>query len=294
MLLRTAVTLTILAAAVMPAAALSVVKLEVLQPVADGSGLLAPRGLCRDGLRDMLVVADTEGDRVLLLDSQGGVRKVLGRESELRRPVAVAVTRDAVLYIAERERPALKVRRAYDSANPEEYEILDLAPHGGSRPVQPVALHAGADGNLYVVDAGNRQVLVLAADGSLRHSIRRLGEPVDVWGDSRTILAADPNLGRIHILSSADGKSRRTVGDNPSNWPQQLRAMSVTMDHRERIWTLDENGVIRVIDLLGNRLFVLPGDDLFAPTDLVVDPEGRLYVLERGGNQITVYEIIEF
>jgi len=290
---RAIAVLFVVTAVASPASALGVEKIDVLEPVADGAGLLAPTALGRDALRDTLVVADTEGDRVLLLDRQGGVRKVLGREGGLRRPVAVAVSRQGVLYVAERKRENLQTLVAYDSADPEEFVSLDLSPHRGAKAVEPVALHVDARGRLYVVDRANRQLLVLAPDGSLTLRLTRVGKPVDVWADGQRILLADPAFGRIQVYD-AQGKWRRSVGDSPSRAALPLRPISISVDRHERIWVVEEDGGIQVLDPIGNRLLSVPGDDLFDPSDALIDLEGTFWVLERGGNRIAVFAVREF
>lgn len=282
----------VLATAIPAALGLGVQKVDVLDPAAGGYRLSAPSGMARDRLRDLLVVADTEGGNIVVLDFAGNPHKILGRAGELQLPTAVAVS-GSRLFIAEKNRRGLKVLSAYDSEEPERYETLELGGGGESQPVDPVALHVDESGTLYVADRVNRQVLVIGPDGKQRLTLSRVGDPVDVWAGRGRILVADARSGSIRVYG-ADGKFRRSLGDSPARSPAPLHPAAVTMDRRERVWVVQEDGGVLAMDLIGNRLVSLPERTFFAPSDVVLDSDGSLFVLERGGNRIAVCAVREF
>jgi hypothetical protein len=285
--------LAALVATVCPAFSLSLEKIDEIVPLGTDIGLLSPSGLCYDEFRGVLIVADTEAHQVLILDRQGNVRKVHGRDGGLRFPRAVAANRGGSLFIAERESEVLKVAEAYDSAVTQVYERIDLSPFRRRRPVEPVALFVDGENNLLVADRGNRQVLVIGPDRKLRSALPDVGEPADVWSSQGKILVADPGFGGIRVY---DDGSRwlRTLGMDPARFQAPLRARSLAVDLRERVWLVEESGGVRALDSLGNPLFSAAAGTLFAPVDLAVDSQNHLYILEQGGGRISVFRINEF
>ncbi len=282
-------------AAAGPVLALGLVKVRELDPAPGGNRLLAPADMVRDQRRDTLVVSDTEGGHVFLLDFHGNARTVLGKEGRLQLPTALAVSREGTLYIAERNREVLKVLEDYDSPEKEVYQDLDLSPYRWSKPVEPAALYVDPGGNLLVADKGNRQVLVLGPgpEPELKLRILKVGAPVDLWADDGRILVADARSGAIRVYDRT-GRLQRTLGDAPSRRPVPLRPAAFTVDRRERIWVVEPTGGLRVLDLLGNERFRMPDGTFLDPSSIESDPRGAILVLERGGNRILEYERSEF
>lgn len=262
-------------------------------PAGSDAGLMSPSGLWFDRLRDNLLIADTENNRILLVNQQGDVIKTLGRKGELYLPISVAVNLRGTLFVAERNKSVLKVLPAYDGLTQDEYQLLDLSSYAGSRQVQPVALFVDEDGALYVCDRGNRQLLVFNSDRSLRMAIPKVGKPADVWVQGGKIYIADPAFGGVRVYNQ-DGYRERTLGDSANNFSIPLRSRAIAVDRRNRIWVLEESGAIRAIDLLGNPLLNRKLVGLFSPIDLALDNNNNLYVLEHGGNKVTVFLISEF
>jgi DNA-binding beta-propeller fold protein YncE len=287
------VILAVLVATVRPALSLGLKKIDEIVPLGTDAGLLSPSGLWYDEFRGLLIVADTEAHQVLVLDRQGNVRKTHGRDGRLRLPLAVATDRGGALFIAERESEVLKVAAAYDSAVTEAYQVIDLSPFRQRRLVEPVALFVDRDNNLLVADRGNRQVLVIGPDRKLKLALPDVGEPADVWSATGKILVADPGFGGIRVYD-AKGRWLRTLGTDPARFPAPLRARSLSVDSRERVWLVEETGGIRALDSLGNPLFSGASGTLFTPSDLAVDHQNNLYVLEQGAGRISVFQIGEF
>ncbi len=262
-------------------------------PAGTDAGLLSPSGLWFDRLKDNLLIADTENNRILLVNQQGDVIKTLGHQGELYLPVAVAVNRRGILFIAERNKSVLKVLPAYDGLTQDEYQLLDLSSYAQSRPVQPVALFVDEDEALYICDRGNRQLLVFNNDRSLRMVIPKVGEPADVWVREKKIYIAEPAFGGVRVYNQ-NGSWERTLGDSANNFSNPLRSRAIAVDRRNRLWVLEESGAIRALDFLGKPLFTKGPAGLFSPVDLALDNHNNLYVLERGGNRVTVFLINEF
>lgn len=278
-----------------PSLALGLETLEAIGASGTDTGLLNPSAFWLDNLRGYLVVANTQARQVVVLNQQGQAVKVLGKKGELSLPVAVAGSGDGTLYIAERGSETLKVMTGYDTAVTEEYRPLDLLPYRRSASVQPVALHVDQGGNLYVADRGNRQIIVLDRDEKFKFSIQGVGEPTDLWVErTGEILVADPGFGGIRVYN-AQGLPLRTLGSGFSaKFAEPLRVRGMAVDRAGRIWIVEEAGQkIKAIDSTGNLLLNYVGM-FFSPVDLAVDDKDNLYVLEQGGNRISVFRITGF
>lgn len=271
---------------------LSVEKVGTIIPSGMDTGLLNPLGLCYDYLRNYLIVANTDAHRIAILNRDGNAVKVLGKRGDLRHPRAVAVSRRATLYIAERGSEKLKILKDYDSGSREEYHDLDLAAHRRKAAVQPVAIFVDTEGNIYVADRGNRQVLVFGKDEKFKLSIHDVGEPTDVWVSSGDIFVSDQGFGGIRVYSNK-GRLIQTLGVSPAKFREPLRVKALAVDRRMRIWVVEDFGQgIKAIDSLGNPVFTLP-ESLFSPVDVALDEHGNFYVLERGGGRISIFHILE-
>jgi sugar lactone lactonase YvrE len=290
--MRAGCVLALLLSVSSPAFPLGLEKAVVIFPSGADAALLSPAGLWYDEARGYLLVADPLLHRVFVLDRKGDPVKVLGKSGDLRFPRAVAASRGGTLYVAGRESEAVKIASQYDSLSGEEFRTLDLSPFRRSAPVQPVALFADSNGDLFVADRGNRQVLAIGADGKLRFSITDVGEPADVVVDrSGKIYVADPGFGGIRLYDGR-GNYLRTLGTQPSQLREPLRPKALAVDLRGRIWVLDEGGRgIRALDVAGNPLFFMGGDGLLSPADLAIDAQDNLYVLEEAGRRISVFSI---
>lgn len=285
------VTLLILPA---PAFPLGLEKRETILPSGTESGLQNPAAIWFDRIRGYLVVANTHARQVLVLNRQGQVLKVIGKEGEVTFPIAVGGKGDGTLFVAEKGSEGLKIFPRYDSLTEKESGLLDLAPFRRSTLVQPVALHLDEEGKLYVLDRGNRQVLVFGSDGKFRFAILDVGDPADLAVDaSGNIFLADPGFGGIRVFAPT-GKWLRTIGGYTSQFREPLRARGVTVDRRGRVWLVEEASQrIRALDSFGNLLFTMEAG-LVIPADIVTDGNDNLFVLEQGGNRITSFHIREF
>lgn len=275
-----------------PVQALSLEKIGSINPIGvDGD--ISPSGLWYDPQQALLGIADTENNRVLLLDRQGNLFKALGRRGQLSWPLAGSTSNGSMLYLAERDSAVIKLVADYSSLTREEYTPFDLSRFAVNHPVQPVALFSSDDGSLYVCDRGNRQLLIFDKNRRLQRVVPKVGEPTDVWVTRQNIYLADPGYGGIRVYN-LQGEWLRTLGDSTTYFPTPLRPRAIAVDRRERLWVLDESGSLHALDALGNPRFSKRLFDLFLPVDLALDHQNNLYVLERGGNRITVFRINEF
>lgn len=288
------ISLALLFMAAAPAFPLGLEKVGVLTPSGMDSGFLNPAGLWYDYLRGFLVVANTQARQLVVLNRQGQALQVLEKRGAPGFPLAVAGNRAGTLYIAERNSESLKVLPAYDAATRGEDRSLDLAPYRRAAPVQALALFVDSDGNLYVADRGNRQILIFDANEKLKNTITDVGDPADIWVDAAgKILLADPGFGGIRVYSPS-GSWLRTLGGGSGQLREPLRVRAMAVDRQGRIWVVEEAGRgIKAIDSQGN-LLMNSESGLISPADLAIDDQDNLYVLEQGSNRITIFRISGF
>lgn len=296
---RVGLALAMLHMSILPGFSLGLEHVDVIIPTGMSVPLLGPSGLCYDNFLGFLVVANTEAHRVAILDRQGHAFKMLGEKGDLHLPRAVAVNSGGTLFIALKGSEKLKVLPQYNSGTGEEYHELDLSAQRRKTTVNPVALYVDLDGNLYVADRGNRQILVFGANEKFKFFIADVGDPTDVWASSGKIYVSDPGFGGVRVYDDK-GKRMRTLGTEPSQFREPLRGQALALDRRERLWVVEEaDQGIKVLDSLGNLIASLPFGygrqlDIFSAVDLSIDQNNYLYLLERGRGRITVFRISEF
>jgi hypothetical protein len=296
---RTGFTLALLHLSIVPGLPVGLEQMAVIVPRGMDISLLSPLGFYYDAFRGLFIIANTEAHRVDILNREGDSFKVLGKRGDLRHPRAVVADRDGTLFIALKDSETLKVLPQYDSGTGEDFHDLDLSSQRRRTAVQAVGLDVDRDGNLYVADRGNRQIIVFDRHQKFKFSIPDVGEPTDIATGSGMFFVADPGFGGARVYSEK-GKRLRTLGVEPGQLAEPLRIKALAVDRRERLWVLEEaDRGIKALDAFGNLLADLPFGpagrlDIFSAVDLTIDPDQFLYVLERGKGQIRVLRIHEF
>lgn len=278
----------------MTALSLGIEKIDVITPSGMDIGLIGPAAICYDDLRNLLIVANTEAHQVAILNRHGIALKVLGKGGDLLFPTAVAVTKKGTLFIAERGRENLKIIPQYEAGIQEEYRTLDLSSYRRTAAVQPSALFVNTTGHLYIADRSNRQILVFDSNEHFKFQITDVGEPADVWAGSGKIYVSDTGFGGIRVYSD-EGRILPQLGTSPAKFRDPLRIRTLAVDRRQRIWAVEEGNGIKVIDIFDNLLLTVKQEKsgLFSSVDMTIDGNNNLYVLERGGNRISVFQITE-
>jgi DNA-binding beta-propeller fold protein YncE len=164
-------------------------------------------------------------------------------------------------------------------------DVLDLrarelryhTPSGEGKLVSPVNIALDRDGTRYVADSASGQVLIFGADDSFRGALGK-----------RTAGAA-----RAHSRIAAVASSAATDGAEEAMKPTDVQVAG------DRIYVADlKNQCVRVYDKARRTLlFTIPRDPgkadlqskLFAPVNLAVDVQGRLYVSDLGAFRVQQY-----
>ena len=128
----------------------------------------------------------------------------------------------------------------------------------------PASLALGPEGQLYLVDLGNRRICVLDPDGTLR----------TFMGPGHSLVAASAN-GFAPYAVAADAEGRVLVADRGN----------------QRIWQLDPDGRGRPVAGNGQRGFSGDGDPsalarLADPRAVVVGPDASIYVADTGNRRV--------
>jgi DNA-binding beta-propeller fold protein YncE len=222
---------------------------------ADGMiSFLAPSGLALDAERGLLV-ADAELGVVVRLDAAGAPRKPIG-QGQLKRPTGVA--RDPVrglIYVADAYAHDIKVFA-------DDGRLLHTMGARGSEPGEfnyPTHL-AFANGRLFVTDALNSRVQVLAADGAggvaqigtrglyVGNLVRPKGVAVDGEGNVYVVESFYDSL----LVYSDGGEFLMPLGGTGTGTGRFYLPAGGWVDPRNRVFVADMfNGRVVVFQFLG-------------------------------------------
>ncbi len=195
----------------------------------------------------------------------------------------------------------------------------ELRPARQSALAVPAGLALGPEGQLYIVDLGNRQIRVVGADGTLRtlmgpdhplvatapNTFAPYGVAADAGGQ---VLVADRANHRVWQLDP-EGRGRAVAGNglrgfsgdgNPSTLARLADPRAVAVGPDASIYIADTgNRRVRRVDSQG-RITTLAGDGgelpwsgrraarqaSLKPIDLDFDPQGRLLILDELGPRL--------
>jgi len=140
-------------------------------------------------------------------------------------------------------------------------QVFDLAkkrghyfvPRGEGRFVMPINITIDSDGTRYIADTGREQVLIFGKDGTYQGAIGKKDEmkPCDVAVTADRLYVADLKNHCIQVLNKSDHKTLFTIPRDPKAGEGKL----------------------------------------FSPTNLALDPQGRLLVSDTGAFTVLVYDL---
>ena len=181
---------------------------------------LARRKLFRFGLREpnalklpqaialdaagLVYVLDSVARKVVVFDSLGlFVSAITFEKDAFSNPIAVAVSSDGnTIYVVDRGDIANNEHKVV-AFSPDGTERFRIGPRGSENGQFniPLAAAVGADGALYVVDAGNFRVQVFDANGQFKRVFGGVGSELGRFSRPRSI--ALDNEGNIYVTDSA-------------------------------------------------------------------------------------------
>jgi DNA-binding beta-propeller fold protein YncE len=260
--------------------------------------LNAPRAVAAVG--DKFYIADTEANRVVVLDKSGKVVQAWGqkgnKQGQLREPAGIAVDEQGRVYVADTGNDRIQVFA------PDGKWVSGFGA-GGSGPKEfdgPAGL-AAYRGLLYVTDPGNGRVQVFTYDGiyltqlTVKTKKDEMKEPVDVAVDVQNrvyVLDAGSNAVRIFDPSGSQVGMFGAKGKGSDGFddPQGL-----AVDERGNIFVADAgNHKLKKFDpegkLLGSIGSEGDGPGQFRDAAGVdIDREGRIAVLDSGKHTLQLF-----
>jgi DNA-binding beta-propeller fold protein YncE len=276
------------------------------------------------------VVADAGNHRVLVFDSHGFLRSVIGEgpcamttsdrtgctdpdgdgplavgDGQLNEPWGVAVGDSGDVFVADTWNGRIQVFDR-DGVFLRKWGRFGMASTATDEPLLygPRGIELDDAGNLVVADTGNKRLLVFTPDGRPVHTLGHEGHESDAF-DEPVGLARDAN----HTLLVADAWNRRIKRLDVS---YRVLAIWEVPGWQSRGATdkpyvaTDAAGTVYASDPAGGRILIFTpagqltasldltadGDDTARPTGIVVDHDrNSLLVLDHAGGRLLVYPL---
>jgi uncharacterized protein (TIGR03663 family) len=281
---------------------------RTLQPQAiidtpfDGIPLAQPRSavMAPDG---SLYIADTGNHRIVILNPDRTLRRIVSPTPPLKSPWGIAVATNNDFYVSDtwngqirRFNPNGTQLAAWGSfaqtTSPDTQPYALYGPRG-------LAIQPGPTQNLLVADTGNRRLLLFDPSGAFITAYAPFSEPVNA-----TFIPGNQQLAVAEIW-----ESRLAIIHTQSNTLQHLdvpfwrsRDASikpfVAADSRQRLYlSVPDHDCIVVYSLAGQPLFHFgqsgtAPDRMNQPTGLFIEPiTHQLIVADSGNNRILLFDI---
>ncbi len=273
-----------------------------------GERLHNSQSITFDRYKDLLLVADTDGHRVMVYNPEGSLLLTLGERGGVNLPYGIAVDREGTLYVSGKISGKIMALPHYSESIEKGiksvYRDFPLTKEGEEIDLSAGRIYAGEGDLLYVIDRAHPRVVVADRNGHIKFSFGSKG-----FGPGQfmcpTALTSDGS-GRIYVT---DGGTRRIlVFSRKGKYLYQLgrdlrrsrgvdRFDGIALGQHHNLFMVEPNkGQIQVMDINGNRIFTFPEEDrlpghLFFPVDLAFDSTGRLFVLERGTGLVRTFTV---
>lgn len=260
-----------------------------------------------------IFVLDTANNRIAVYDQEGNYLRKFGDdgddEGEFEYPLGFTINDKNQIYVADTENHRVEV---LDKDGNYLFEFGKEGDEGDAEGQfnRPIEISVGNDGLIYVSDLNNHRVQVFNEKGKFIYQIGEYGRgegqfkyPVGLTTspDSNDLFVVDSLNFRVQIFEREDSEWEfdETFGQVGNKEGSFSRAKCIAIDTKERIYVSDSYlGLVQVLDDDGDFLFKIGGeskDPLFDQAFGVhIDHErNRLYVADRGHNQVKVYKITD-
>jgi tripartite motif-containing protein 71 len=258
-----------------------------------------PTSLALDERSALVYVADAKTGTVDAFNQQGIPRFQYGTKQDLKSPLALAVDSKGNVYVAESDGGAIKIIGAKGDVT-----TLDLPPIEGKDPPKPGRMTFDQDGNLYVVDRTNNQILAFDKERKLKFRIAAL--PSDRFEFKLLQDVAVDRQGRIYALDAMgtpvqvfdrNGKYMYRFGLHGDGDQDLSLPNAIFLDRNDQLWIVDRaQHSLKVFDRTGTFLrkfgsYGLSEGMLFHPVDAAIDSLGHVIILEIGSRRMQVFTL---
>ena len=267
-----------------------------------GSGeQVYPCGICCTGNYDNLIITDTHNNCLRFVDHMGEFLEKIGSEGkgdgQFMEPVAVAVSKDNFIFVAERENTRIQKFTSHGMYLLK-FGQRALYGHQLSNP-WGVAI-SPADGNVYVSDWDKSRLYIYKPNGKYVRPIGKEGFikfkfPAGIAFDiDGRLLVADRGSHCVWLLTADGSQILKKVGSGLLHLPYGV----ATVFDGSIVVTESENNCIFIFSANGEfiRCFGRSGSEpgMFNhPRHICINRKGQLIVADEMNQRLQIFEISE-
>ena len=253
-----------------------------------------------DEFKERIFLVNTGSNLVEVFKSEGQFLYRIGEKGELQLPISAVSGSDNKVFILEQKSSILKIYQE-QTKQLDTFNLTQLEP---SKKAWFTQLYLDKQQNLYLIDSGNRKILILDKD---LKPLAQVGTEKKSRFQQITSLACD-NSGRIFVadgLNSGilvfDKKGKFLFSFEKSSLEDRFwRPQGIFWDIKNRIWVIDAGSAsLKIYDTNGNLLQRIDSANsgsypFFFPVQIAIDKYGLLYLLQQGKNQIEIFKVENF
>jgi len=254
-----------------------------------------------DAYQQEIFICDPGAHRIAVATSGGVPTFSFGSEATLTSPGSLVVDEEGRIYVADQGYEGIRVFD-YDG---QPLADLDLsAVPAADKPLRPTALTRGADGTLYVVDALNRRIVIVSADGKRARAFKSPAARADLLLSPADIdLTPDGNLAIVDSQGVAvqiftpEGVYLRGWGEHEIGHHNFSLPSGIAVDGAGRIFVSDTlRQDVKVFDSEGAFIMNFGGmgtgpGAVRYPVDVASDRNGRVFVVDRNNVRIQIFRV---
>ena len=256
-----------------------------------------PRGIAFDREHSEVLVADSGNGLMGIYRPDGTELYAFASEEYLREPVRVAAGPKGTIVVIEGDRAHL---RSFNYRG--EYKGDIPLPGIGEKPILGAAVYDAA-GNLYVAESRTAQIFVYTPSGKLKQQFGSRGTDEGQFqavcditvGSDGTIWVLDQQAIAVQAFDPQGnfirGWGKHEIGAEHFSLPS-----GIALSGKYVIVTDELRHQVKVFSTEGEMLTQFGGlgteaGQISFPTDVTADPQGGIYVTERGTSRVQAFEI---
>jgi DNA-binding beta-propeller fold protein YncE len=260
-----------------------------------------PYGVACDGARGEIYLADRGGDLIGIFNFKGASLFAFSDPGRLAGPTALVSDRRGRLWVLDQDGARVKQY----SYRGEFQGYVPLTGLGDRKELQFTAIARDPEGNLYLGESVNGEVLIFDPQGKLKRAIGSKGmgpgqfmtiQGIAVTGD--TIYVADAMSLGIQLFDRY-GRYLRGWGKHDAGTANVSLPAGIAVDEKGRIFLSDTlRHEVKVYKQNGQLIGQYggagsgPGEFMY-PGSIGVDGKGRVCVADKGNNRLQVLAVRE-